>query len=224
MPVFEQLYVWIDSEKRPGPEAMAVDEWLLETVEVPVLRIYGWLGDWGSVGYFGKLETARAAFPELEWVRRWTGGGTVDHRTDWTYTLVAPAGSGIAGLRGAESYRIMHEALALTLRQEGINARLSTGTDLTGAALCFENPVGHDLIDPEGRKLAGAGQRRTRRGLLHQGSVAATCDADVSENRGGRMAALLAERWKKVELQPPTDWIDPKIRSRYGSASWISRC
>lgn len=224
MPVFEQLHVWIDPVKRPGPEAMAVDEWLLETVEVPVLRIYGWQGEWGSIGYFGKLASAQTAFPELEWVRRWTGGGTVDHRADWTYTVVAPADSSIAGMRGAESYRILHEALAQALRDESIDAHLSPGADLTGAALCFENPVGHDLIDSVGRKLAGAGQRRTRRGLLHQGSVAAPCDTDVSEKRGGRMAVLIAVRWKKVELQPPTDWIDHNIRSRYGSASWISRC
>ncbi|HLP78650.1 MAG TPA: hypothetical protein VK327_17225, partial [Candidatus Paceibacterota bacterium] len=203
---------------------MAVDEWLLETVEVPVLRIYGWLGEWGSVGYFGKLSEARAAFPELEWVRRWTGGGTVDHRADWTYTLVAPAGTGIAGLRGAESYRIIHEALANVLLDEGIDARLSSGADSTGKALCFENPVGHDLIDPAGRKLAGAGQRRTRRGLLHQGSVAAPCCADVSEQRAGRLADSFADRWRFIELQAPKDLIESKILSRYGSDSWISRC
>jgi lipoate-protein ligase A len=224
MPVFEQLHVWMDPVKRPGPEAMAVDEWLLEMMEVPVLRIYEWLGEWGSVGYFGKLTEAKAFFPGLEWVRRWTGGGTVDHRTDWTYTLAAPAGAGIAGLRGAESYRIIHEALARALNHEGVDARLSSATDSTGKALCFENPVGHDLIGSAGRKLAGAGQRRTRRGLLHQGSVAAPCDADVSEQRAERLADLLAKHWRKIELQAPGEWIEHRIRSRYGCDSWISRC
>ncbi len=224
MPVFEQLHVWIDPVKRPGPEAMAVDEWLLETMVTPVLRIYGWLGEWGSVGYFGQLTAARAAFPELEWVRRWTGGGTVDHRADWSYTVVAPAGTVIAGLRGAESYRILHEALARTLLDEGIDARLSTGADLTGAALCFENPVGHDLIDPAGRKLAGAGQRRTRRGLLHQGSVAAPCDEETSSKRSARLADLLANQWLHVDLQPPRSWLVGKINFRYGNPERINRC
>lgn len=224
MPVFEQLNVWIDPVKRPGPEAMAVDEWLLETMVTPVLRIYGWLGEWGSVGYFGQLTAARAAFPELEWVRRWTGGGTVDHRADWSYTVVAPAGTVIAGLRGAESYRILHEALARTLLDEGIDARLSTGADLTGAALCFENPVGHDLIDPAGRKLAGAGQRRTRRGLLHQGSVAAPCDEETSSKRSARLADLLANQWLHVDLQPPRSWLVGKINFRYGNPERINRC
>jgi lipoate-protein ligase A len=224
MPVFEQLLVWMDPVRRSGPEAMAVDEWLLETMEGPLLRVYAWQDGWGSVGYFGKLANAQATFPELKWVRRWTGGGTVDHRADWTYTLVAPAGASIAGLRGAESYRIIHEALARTLLDEGIDARLSAGGDSTGKALCFENPVGHDLIDFAGRKLAGAGQRRTRRGWLHQGSVAVPCDEEISRMRSGRLADLLATQWQQVDLQPARDWITCKIRSRYDNPDWLKRC
>jgi lipoyl(octanoyl) transferase len=53
---------------------------------MPVLRVYGWQGNWGSLGYFGKSPKRVAGFPEIDWVRRWTGGGTVDHRADWTYT------------------------------------------------------------------------------------------------------------------------------------------
>lgn len=224
MPLFEQLHVWMDPVKRPGPEAMAVDEWLLETAKAPLLRVYGWLGNWGSVGYFGKIAEARVTFPELEWVRRWTGGGTVDHRDDWTYTLVAPASSRIAGLRGAESYRIIHEALGEALLDESIDARLSSGADSTGKAVCFENPVGHDLVDSTRRKLAGAGQRRTRHGLLHQGSVAAPCDEKNSRKRSGRLACLLANEWRQVDLQAPCEWIARKVESRYGDPCWIKRC
>jgi lipoate-protein ligase A len=222
MPVFDELCVWLDPVKRPGPEAMAVDEWLFENSETPVLRIYRWSGEWGSIGYFGKLATARAAFPEIEWVRRWTGGGVVDPRADWTYTIAA--GSGITGLRGAESYRIMHAALAQVLQAEGIDARLGSGADESSTALCFEKPVEHDLVDATGRKLAGAGQRRTRRGLLHQGSVAAPCDVGVSETRSARLAELLSETWRIADLQPPRDWLDDRVRLRYGSASWTKRC
>lgn len=224
MAVFEKLQLWIDPVPRPGPEAMAVDEWLMGSADVPVLRVYRWLGEWGSVGYFGKLAAARAAFPGIQWVRRWTGGGTVDHRADWTYTVVAPANCEIAGLRGAESYRIIHVALAQALQAEGIDVRLSSGADQTGAALCFENPVGHDLVNAVGSKLAGAGQRRTRRGLLHQGSVAVPCDEEVSEKRAARLAGLLAASWRPIDLQPPLAWLGDSIRARYGGASWTERC
>ena len=39
--IFDSLQVWSDKEARTGPENMAVDEWLLESVgEFPILRIY----------------------------------------------------------------------------------------------------------------------------------------------------------------------------------------
>ena len=37
--MLDELMLWIDPVKRPGPEAMAVDEWLLETAAAPVLRV-----------------------------------------------------------------------------------------------------------------------------------------------------------------------------------------
>lgn len=222
--VFERLLLWLDPVKRPGPEAMAVDEWLLETADQPILRVYGWLGNWGSIGYFGSLDEARAAFHgEIDWVRRWTGGGTVDHRADWTYTVVSPFEEPLTRLKGAESYRLLHDALAEALRMESIDARLSTGSEETGASLCFENPVNHDLMDPLQRKLAGAGQRRTKHGLLHQGSVAAPCDATLSERRAKHLASLLAENWRIVSLEPSREDLLERIGKRYAASSWTTR-
>ena len=206
----------MDPVKRSGPEAMAVDEWLLETAEMPVMRIYGWLGEWGSVGYFGNLAAARTSFPGVAWVRRWTGGGTVDHRADWTYTVVAPMGETLANLRGAESYRLLHAALAEVLAGEGIAARLSSGAGETGMGACFENPVSHDIVDAAGQKLAGAGQRRTKRGLLHQGSVAVVCDPQC-------LASSLAANWQNHEFHPPEEVISAKVRQRYALAAWTAR-
>ncbi len=218
---FGQLQLWMDPVARPGPAAMAVDEWLLETATTPVLRVYRWLGDWGSVGYFGSLGDAMAALPGLTWVRRWTGGGTVDHRADWTYTVVAPAGEALAGCRGAESYRHLHAALAATLVGEGIQARLSTGADETGMALCFANPVSHDLVGPAGIKLAGAGQRRTRLGLLHQGSLAVS--DGHSTQRAEAFAGHLAKTWTTTDFEPPAEVIARKIAERYGRQAWTDR-
>lgn len=219
----DRLSLWIDPVARSGPEAMAVDEWLLETTETPVLRVYQWLGEWGSLGYFSRLEEARVLFPGVEWVRRWTGGGTVDHRADWTVSVIAPIGTPLGRLRGAESYRSIHAALAEALRLEGIDARLSKGAEETGAIACFENPVNHDLIDSTGRKLAGAGQRRTKRGLLHQGSVAGSCSPQVSAQRASAMATALNDDWQVCELHPPVDIISQKVRERYTLQAWTER-
>jgi lipoyl(octanoyl) transferase len=224
MAVIEKLALWIDPRKRPGPEAMAVDEWLLETARSPVLRVYRWQGNWGSLGYFGKISEARAALAGLDWVRRWTGGGLVDHRADWTYTLVVPAGEKLCQLGGSVSYRLIHEALAKALEEEGIEIRMSSGDQQTGAALCFRNPVGHDLMDGAGRKLAGAGQRRTKSGLLHQGSLALPCADAAGQLRAGRLATALAKQWEQVDVMPPAEEIGRMTRVRYANPAWTERC
>jgi lipoate-protein ligase A len=224
MPVFAKMALWLDPRKRPGPEAMAVDEWLVESTGIPVLRVYGWQGNWGSLGYFGEISEARAALPGLDWVRRWTGGGLVDHRSDWTYTLVVPAGVKLCQLRGAESYRLIHAALATALEAEEIDVRLSSGDRQTGAALCFRNPVGHDLVDGTGRKLAGAGQRRTKSGLLHQGSLALPCAEAVCGVRAARLATALAETWEHTDLMPPAGVLKGMLRDRYANPAWTARC
>jgi len=202
---------------------MAVDEWLLGITKTPVLRVYGWLGEWSSIGYFGKLSEAKASFPGIPCVRRWTGGGMVDHRADWTYTLVIPRGEKLTGLRGAESYRMIHALLAETLNAEGIGVRLSTGNEETGASLCFENPVSHDLVSLAGRKLAGAGQRRTSHGLLHQGSVAVACELEKSKARAQRLAACLSANWHEIEHDPPSETLAERVRERYGRPTWTQR-
>jgi lipoate-protein ligase A len=218
-----KLGVWMDRVKRAGPEAMAVDEWLLATATEPVLRVYEWEGEWASVGYFGKAAEAREAIPRVNWVRRWTGGGLVDHRADWTYTLVLPHPAPLAMARGAESYRAIHAALAAALAAEGLDVRLSGGAGETGAALCFENPVPHDLVAADGRKLAGAGQRRSRLGLLHQGSVASPCDAAVSQLRAERLAGFLAESWQRVVIGLDEERIAESVAGRYGLAKWTEK-
>ena len=221
--MLEQLKLWMDPVAREGPEAMAVDEWLLENCSVPVLRVYSWKGAWGSLGYFGKLEEAKASLPGLQWVRRWTGGGLVDHRNDWTYTLAIPAKSAVSRMKGAESYRWIHQALAIALQAEGIAASLSGGGAETGAALCFHNPVSHDIVTPTGTKLAGAGQRRTHRGLLHQGSVASPCTNEFSLVRARHLAAALCDNFTFEEISVPQAWIEDKVRVRYALSPWTSR-
>lgn len=223
MEVFQKLRLWMDSVKRSGPEAMAVDEWLLETAELPVLRVYQWDGDWASLGYFGKLADAQTKFAGVNWVRRWTGGGIVDHRTDWTYTLVVPKSETLATARGAESYRWIHAALVEALSGEQVVARVSNGEDETGALLCFENPVSYDIVSAEGRKIAGAGQRRTRDGLLHQGSLAIVTDENLSAKRAKTLASAVSCSWEFADLQPSSSILCTKTAVRYGMAAWLQK-
>lgn len=224
MEVFSELLLWMDPVKRSGPAAMAVDEWLLDTAMRPVLRVYRWAGDWASMGYFGEIAEARGLFREGGLVRRWTGGGMVDHRADWTYSVVAPRGEPLARWRGAESYRRLHAALAETLIAEGVMARMSAGDGETGAALCFQNPVSHDLLGGDGRKLAGAGQRRSRLGLLHQGSVAkGVVNEEASKCRAENFAGRIAAQWEVFQDVPSAAEIEDRAERRYARDEWMNR-
>ena len=200
-----------------------MDEWLLQTTVCPMLRIYGWEKDWGSLGYFGNLGEAKRSFDGVRWVRRWTGGGTVDHRSDWTYTLVVPVAEEVAKLRGAESYRLIHQALVRAVKTGDSIVRLSNGADQTGDGCCFVNPVEHDLVDGSGRKIAGAGQRRTRLGLLHQGSVAGQLGGPESIMRAKALAALLAETVQEFTSRPTPDDLAQRVAARYGNPAWTER-
>jgi lipoate-protein ligase A len=222
-PVFSRLSLWLDDDCRSGPENMAIDEWLLQTTVCPVLRVYGWERNWGSLGYFGNLEEAKRSFDEVRWVRRWTGGGIVDHRSDWTYTLVVPSNEKVAKLRGAEGYRLIHYALAKAAKTKDSIVRLSEGVNETGDSCCFVNPVEHDLVDASGRKVAGAGQRRTKLGLLHQGSVAGRLEGPESVSRAKAFAAILAETVEEFTARPDEGDLAQRVASRYGNPAWTER-
>ena len=104
---------------------------------------------------------------------------------------------------------------------DGTAARLSEGAEETGDALCFENPVCHDLLADDGRKLAGAGQRRSRWGLLHQGSVSGACA--VSQQRAEILAGELAEIWSHVCPNVPGEIIERLAETRYRLPAWTER-
>lgn len=211
------LHFWSDPVERDGPENMAVDEWLAETCDEPVLRVYRWEHGWGSYGYF--VKTSDLPPLELQWVRRWTGGGIVDHRADRTYTLFVPRGCGLAEVRGAESYRIIHGALADALCEVGLGAALSGEMPAAAGGECFRQPVEYDVLDAEGRKIAGAGQRRSRRGLLHQGSVATRDQVLPAEG----LAKRLAHDVVQTDFHPDLLDLRERVARRYGSQEWLTR-
>jgi len=166
----QSLGLWIDDAPRSGPLNMAIDEALLESSLSPILRVYRWDGPWVSIGCFTSVRETCETYPDRPIVRRWTGGGIVDHKDDWTYSLTIPAGEPLAALGTAASYEVIHTALADALTSCGHPAHLTQAPPSFQSAQCFQSPVRADIVS-NGRKIAGAAQRRTRHGLLHQGSV-----------------------------------------------------
>ena len=169
-PVLSRLQFWSDVELRSPAQHMALDRALLETAAFPILRIYRWAGPCVTIGYFQDMEAAVAANPDLEVVRRWTGGGTVLHGQDAPYSLIVPRNEPFAASRPADSYSFIHSRLAFALSEAFPELKCAAQDAPKSSAACFENPVKGDLILGS-HKIAGAAQRRTRQGLLHQGSV-----------------------------------------------------
>ena len=147
---------------------MAVDEALLRHVQAPVLRIYGWGTACFSIGYFQKISVVPSGQP---FVRRYTGGGLVEHGRDLTYTLVLPADHSLTTAGTLPSYRSIHQSVAQALQDCGVPCHLATAQPKKDDPSCFLKPVPADVLNSDGLKLAGAAQRRTKQGCLHQGSI-----------------------------------------------------
>jgi len=185
-----ELLIQLDGPACGAAVNMAVDEVLLLHCERPILRVYGWARPAVTFGYFERWEPVAAAFPGREWVRRWTGGGIVPHGEDWTYSLIVPRSDAFSRVSAGESYRVIHEMLGAAMREQGVEAGVTPQAAPKVSQACFENPAQYDLL-AAGHKIAGAAQRRSRFGMLHQGSVQGVA---VPPGFAERLAGVLAQR------------------------------
>ena len=176
---------------------MALDFALLEIYprrDALRLRHYDWEPDCFSFGYSQPYEwIAGQAVRDAQLARRPTGGGLVDHRNDWTYAFVIPAGHPFHHTSALTVYRLVHEAIAVALIEVGRPAALQPearedspllpGTSKQVRGVCFAGAETFDVIDPATKlKLAGAAMKRNREGLLIQGSIDRTMTGAIDWN------------------------------------------
>ena len=115
---------------------------------------------------------------------------------------------------------------------------ISTGTQATATAVgavgaagagaavsasgynCFANPVRTDILI-NGRKIAGAAQRRTRRGLLQQGSIQGiTTNTDLVE----KFAQALSTNCSEIEINEEVFQRAQELaQQKYGTESWLRK-
>jgi lipoate-protein ligase A len=199
---------------------MAVDEALLREVREPVLRIYGWAVPAVSLGYF---QSAALAPKDRPFVRRYTGGGLVDHAQDVTYTVVLPRAHAWMELSAPESYSRIHLGVQAALGACGIASELAATASTLESEACFQKPVRFDIVAGPA-KLSGAAQRRTREGLLHQGSILLpdpARNADLRARFAAAFAAKLELAIKPGELTPSEEARAALLeRDRYLTEAW----
>jgi lipoate-protein ligase A len=180
-----------------GELNMAIDQRLLEEAgrsDQVVLRIYRWSEPTLSLGHFqnSKDIPTQAPWGCLPQVVRRTGGGAIVHHHELTYCLVVPHSCQEPGKQKGHSehlYRVVHDALASSLRDLEWNAQRSEDCTCrvssiqsgdsqhslskepkTSPFLCFERRSPVDIVVQQ-HKVIGSAQRRGPGGLLQHGSI-----------------------------------------------------
>ena len=228
--LFARLDIYYEVATHPAAMNMAIDEALLETAVVPTIRFYRWRSPALSFGYFGKFSDVAIYAMERDLVRRWTGGGIVFHGDDLTYSIVIPASDPVFDESSIAIYEKIHRALADVLNGVGERAVVAGGVDPGGIALskhaaasgynCFANPVRADVMI-NGRKIAGAAQRRTRRGLLQQGSIQGL---GMKTDLAQKFAQALSPNCSEFEVNEEIYRRARELaQQKYGTESWLRK-
>lgn len=223
LPPLPHVLLWRDPVARGGLESMAVDEALLLLGDCSVMRVYAWGRPTVTYGYFDCEDDARRIFPDagIEFVRRWTGGGIVDHRSDIPFSLAARWEDRPGKPAAPSLYRWIHGGLARSLKECGVPCEMLANDAPDGGRACFSSPVTSDLILPGGEKLAGGGQRRSRQGVLHQGSIQ---NCVLPEGWDLFLARQLADEISISDSPEPFkgfgELVAELMQTKYGRADW----
>jgi lipoate-protein ligase A len=188
-----------DTGINSAQENMSIDTQLLAELHPdgnPILHFYRWDGRAATYGYFLKpdkyLNLHRAEMDSLSLARRPTGGGVVFHIWDLAFSFLMPAFHPACSLKPLDNYYFVNEAVLqsikdilraprtdcsalpaaisteIAIEQEWNNSAVTPPGNIT--SFCMARPTIYDVVY-DGRKVAGAAQRRTRNGYLHQGTI-----------------------------------------------------
>jgi lipoate-protein ligase A len=219
---------------------MALDEALLEAsahIGKPVLRFYGWNEPAATFGYSQRFANVERATLLRPLIRRPTGGGVVPHDADWTYSLTFPPDHEWHSLKAAESYHRVHEWIRFAFAKLDVATELAPCSKKSPETVCrsrceeahsekFKSSqrlltssptgqcfVGHVKFDLlwNGKKIAGAAQRRNKFGLLIQGSVQ---PPPISLTRTGWEGAMCDVARQELDVTWTGISPDVKLRAR----------
>ncbi len=173
----------LDTGIGSAEENMRLDAELLETLDphaLPILHFYDWAGDCATYGHFVNpadfLNLEEAKKKGLKLAKRPTGGGIVFHLWDLAFSVLIPAGHPQFSENTLDNYAFVNNrVLAAVTNIIGQSPMLipesASAPDASCTRFCMAQPTKYDVV-LNGRKVAGAAQRKTKRGFLHQGTIA----------------------------------------------------
>jgi lipoate-protein ligase A len=159
---------------------MSTDANLLSTLEMPTLHFYDWQKPSATYGHFIDLrehfDVSKIVSFGVSLARRPTGGGIVFHIWDLAFSFLLPVDHPAFSENTLENYRFVNEVV-LEVVQEYLSLNNLSLISGPAAALgpncnhfCMARPTIYDVVH-NGLKIAGAAQRRTKKGYLHQGTI-----------------------------------------------------
>lgn len=193
------------TEDKPlsAAENMARDELMFRRAhdrECGFFRLYEWKKPSFSFGVSQRIEKAVnrefVVSHDCEYVRRVTGGKTVLHNDELTYSVVSSETIFYRDHDLFKSYLLIARVLLEALRRIGVPAELSNPKSDSQLARssnpCFSFPTPNE-IEARGRKILGSAQKRDNQALLQHGSIPYRIDYALY-GAGANFRAELLER------------------------------
>ncbi len=241
-------------EALSGPANMARDHALAAELRprTGTVRFYRWTPATLSLGRNEPVTAGYREFlrhrPDIDVVRRPTGGRAVIHDRELTYCVVLPARA-FGGPRSV--YRKINDGLAAGLRRLGVDARAGSGRALPpDAGPCFLEPAEGEVA-VAGRKVVGSAQARIGNAVLQHGSLLLVTDQSSLFGNGQRHSArpvtlsevlgavppwtrlvdalvtgfthTLGGNWSEGRMTEYEETLAAELETRYGSPAWTWR-
>ena len=171
----------LDTGINPAEKNMQLDtELLADLRDTPILHLYDWEGPSATYGHFispeKHLDLAAARQYNLSLARRPTGGGIVFHIWDYAFSFLMPGSHERFSSNTLENYKFVNgivlEAMKEFFALKESAALIPQTEPAAGDCqnFCMAKPTQYDVVY-QGMKIAGAAQRKTKRGYLHQGTI-----------------------------------------------------
>ncbi len=236
----------IDTGEKSAEENMRFDAELLENLDRyarPIIHFYEWEGRSATYGYF--IDPAQCLQLDgvkrhgISLARRPTGGGVVFHFWDMAFSVLVPAVCPEFSENTLDNYAFVNSAVLAAVKEfaKGTPPLSLTLEDLASLDescrhFCMAKPTKYDVLW-EGRKVAGAAQRKTRKGFLHQGTIALCMPekellteilptgVQVGEAMQLHTAALLGRCPKEADLVRAKAELRPLLATHLSRASSI---
>jgi lipoate---protein ligase len=177
-------------------ENMQMDIKLLKDLaynERVILHFYRWEGCCATYGHFIDpyqfLNKEKVDLHHLRLARRPTGGGIIFHHCDLAFSVLIPAKHPGYSLNTLKNYALINALVIQAIKsftRDKIEPSLlqeeSISLGESSDNFCMAKSTIYDVM-LDGRKVGGAAQRRTKFGLLHQGTIALSLPYDlISKN------------------------------------------